>query len=63
MSDALLPLLAAALDSRADLIARLHAEHTDAYRLLHGSVESHPGLTIDIPRPEACTERRLAQRA
>jgi predicted protein tyrosine phosphatase len=23
----------------------------------------HPGLTIDIPRPEACTERRLAQRA
>ena len=47
MSDALLPLLAAALDSRADLIARLHAEHTDAYRLFHGSVEGHPGLTID----------------
>ncbi|NJD36094.1 MAG: class I SAM-dependent rRNA methyltransferase [Betaproteobacteria bacterium] len=41
------PLLAAALDARADLIARLHAEQTDAYRLFHGSVEGHPGLTID----------------
>jgi 23S rRNA (cytosine1962-C5)-methyltransferase len=47
MSDALLPLLTAALDARADLIARLHAEQTDAYRLFHGSVEGHPGLTID----------------
>ncbi len=40
-------LLAAALDARADLIARLHAEQTDAYRLFHGSVEGHPGLTVD----------------
>jgi 23S rRNA (cytosine1962-C5)-methyltransferase len=47
MSDTLLPLLAAALDARADLMARLHAEQTDAYRLFHGSVEGHPGLTID----------------
>jgi 23S rRNA (cytosine1962-C5)-methyltransferase len=47
MSETLLPLLAAALDARADLIARLHAEQTDAYRLFHGSVEGHPGLTVD----------------
>ena len=45
MSDALLPLLAAALDARAELLPRLHAERTDAYRLFHGSVEGHPGLT------------------
>ncbi|MBK7767375.1 MAG: class I SAM-dependent rRNA methyltransferase, partial [Sulfuritalea sp.] len=44
MSDA--PLLAAALDARRSL-PRLHAEQTDAYRLFHGSVEGHPGLTID----------------
>jgi 23S rRNA (cytosine1962-C5)-methyltransferase len=43
----LIPLLAAALDARAELIARLHDEQTDAYRLFHGSVEGHPGLTID----------------
>ena len=47
MSDALLPLLAAACDARAELLSRLHAEHTDAYRLFHGDVEGHPGLTID----------------
>jgi 23S rRNA (cytosine1962-C5)-methyltransferase len=47
MSNNLTPLLAAALDARADLIARLHAEQTDCYRLFHGSVEGHPGLTID----------------
>ena len=47
MSDALLPLLAAALAARAELMPRLHAEQTDAYRLFHGSVEGHPGLTID----------------
>jgi len=47
MPDALLPLLAAAFDARADLLPRLHAEQTDAYRLFHGSVEGHPGLTID----------------
>jgi 23S rRNA (cytosine1962-C5)-methyltransferase len=47
MPQTLLTLLAAALDARADLIARLHAEQTDAYRLFHGSVEGHPGLTVD----------------
>jgi len=47
MSDSLLPLLAVAFDARAELLPRLHAEQTDAYRLFHGSVEGHPGLTID----------------
>ena len=47
MSADLLPLLAAALDARAELLPRVHAEQTDAYRLFHGSVEGHPGLTID----------------
>ena len=47
MPDTLPPLLAAALDARAELLPRLHAEQTDAYRLFHGSVEGHPGLTID----------------
>ena len=47
MPDTLLPLLAAALEARAELLPRLHAEQTDAYRLFHGSVEGHPGLTID----------------
>ncbi len=47
MSAALLPLLASALDARAELLPRLHAEQTDACRLFHGSVEGHPGLTID----------------
>ena len=48
MPDSLLPLLAAALEARAELLPRLHAEQTDAYRLFHGSVEGHPGLTIDL---------------
>ncbi len=40
-------LLATALAARTDLMAQLHAEGTDAYRLFHGSVEGMPGLTID----------------
>ena len=40
-------LLARALAARADLIARLDAEQTDAYRLFHGTVEGESGLTID----------------
>jgi 23S rRNA (cytosine1962-C5)-methyltransferase len=40
-------LFAAALNARAELITRLQAENTDAYRLFHGSVEGHPGLTVD----------------
>lgn len=39
--------LAAALAARAELLDRLHAEQTDAYRLFHGSVEGAPGLTVD----------------
>lgn len=44
---ALTDCLAAALDRRADLIARLEAESTTAYRLFHGSTEGIPGLTAD----------------
>lgn len=40
-------LLAAALDRRRPLLDRLHAEGTDAYRLLHGIAEGAPGLTLD----------------
>jgi len=36
-----------ALLARRPLLARLHAEHTDAYRLLHGTVEGVPGVAID----------------
>ena len=45
--DPLVPSLAAAFAARTDLLARLHAEHTDAYRLFHGTVEGRPGLTVD----------------
>ena len=44
---ALLPALDAALQARRDLITRLAAEQTDAYRLFHGTVEGKPGLTVD----------------
>ncbi len=47
MTDPLIPQLAAALDARSALITRLAAEDTNAYRLFHGSVEGHPGLTVD----------------
>ena len=47
MTDSLIALLTAALDARASLLTKLHAENTDAYRLFHGSVEGRPGLTID----------------
>jgi len=40
-------LLAAALEARGELLDRLHAEETDAYRLFHGTVEGWPGLTVD----------------
>lgn len=45
---AVLPgLLASALENRTDLVARLHAEDTDSYRLFHGTAEGWPGLTVD----------------
>ncbi len=47
MSSTLTDLLATALAARAPLIERLAAEHTDAYRLFHGTVEGEPGLTVD----------------
>ena len=37
----------AAITRRADLRTRLHADHTDCYRLFHGIAEGEPGLTID----------------
>ena len=40
-------LLQAAVTARQPLIARLHAEDTNAYRLFNGSTENRPGLTID----------------
>lgn len=40
-------LLGAAFAARQPLIARLHAEDTNAYRLFNGSTENRPGLTID----------------
>jgi 23S rRNA (cytosine1962-C5)-methyltransferase len=47
VTEPLTELLAAAFAARTELLARLHAEHTDAYRLFHGSVEGRPGLTVD----------------
>jgi len=40
-------LLDRALDARAGLVERLHAEETDSYRLFHGVAEGLDGLTID----------------
>ncbi len=40
-------LLQSALERRQELIASLHAEDTDCYRLFHGAVEGRPGVTID----------------
>lgn len=39
--------LARALDARRELISRLAVDHTDAFRLFHGTVEGHSGLTVD----------------
>ena len=47
MPETLCGRLAAALDRRAELLSRLHAEETDAYRLFHGTVEGQAGLTVD----------------
>ncbi|MBS1190299.1 MAG: putative SAM-dependent methyltransferase [Rhodocyclaceae bacterium] len=47
MSDTLSGQLAAAFASRRELLSRLAAEETNAYRLFHGSVEGRPGLTVD----------------
>jgi 23S rRNA (cytosine1962-C5)-methyltransferase len=47
MSSPLNSLLATAFEQRQDLLARLEAESTNAYRLFHGSAENCPGLTVD----------------
>ena len=44
--------LRAALDNRHDLLAELHAQGTDCYRLFHGSQEGAGGLTIDRYGPQ-----------
>jgi 23S rRNA (cytosine1962-C5)-methyltransferase len=40
-------LAARAIERRGDLLARLHAEGTDCYRLLHGTAEGAPGVALD----------------
>ncbi|PHV12361.1 class I SAM-dependent rRNA methyltransferase [Chitinimonas sp. BJB300] len=47
MSNDLPSLLATAYVNRTDLLAQLHAEETNTYRLFHGSVEGAAGLTVD----------------
>lgn len=44
--------LRAALDHRQDLLAELHQQATDCYRLFHGSQEGAGGLTIDRYGPQ-----------
>jgi 23S rRNA (cytosine1962-C5)-methyltransferase len=39
--------LRAALDARQPLLAELHQQQTDCYRLFHGSQEGASGLTVD----------------
>lgn len=40
-------LLQRAIGARAPLLARLHDEGTDCYRLLHGIAEGAPGVSVD----------------
>ena len=44
--------LRAALDHRQDLLAALHQQGTDCYRLFHGSQEGAGGLTVDRYGPQ-----------
>jgi 23S rRNA (cytosine1962-C5)-methyltransferase len=44
---ALAALAAAAIERRRPLLAQLHDEGTDAYRLLHGTAEGIAGVTLD----------------
>jgi len=44
--------LRAALDRRQDLLAELHQQGTDCYRLFHGSQEGAAGLTVDRYGPQ-----------
>lgn len=44
--------LSVALDNRQTLLAELHAQGTDCYRLFHGSQEGASGLTVDRYGPQ-----------
>ncbi|MCW1935895.1 class I SAM-dependent methyltransferase [Pseudomonas sp. MDMC_285] len=44
--------LRAALSARENLLADLHAQGTDCYRLFHGSQDGAPGLTVDRYGPQ-----------
>lgn len=44
--------LRAAYDNRTALLAELHSQATDCYRLFHGSQEGAPGLTVDRYGPQ-----------
>ena len=44
--------LSVALDNRQSLLAQLHGQGTDCYRLFHGSQEGASGLTIDRYGPQ-----------
>ncbi|MCF7545916.1 class I SAM-dependent methyltransferase, partial [Pseudomonas petrae] len=44
--------LSVALDNRQPLLAELHAQGTDCYRLFHGSQEGASGLTVDRYGPQ-----------
>lgn len=44
--------LSVALDNRQQLLAELHQQGTDCYRLFHGSQEGASGLTIDRYGPQ-----------
>ena len=48
----LIQALSVALDNRQSLLAQLHQQGTDCYRLFHGSQEGASGLTIDRYGPQ-----------
>ena len=48
----IMKILSDALERRTPLIAQLQAEATDCYRLLHGSSEGLPGVTVDRYGPQ-----------
>lgn len=45
-------LIQVALTNRSALLATLHAENSDCYRLFHGVNEGRPGLTVDRYGPQ-----------
>lgn len=49
-------ILSEALDRRAPLLEELHDAATDCYRLLHGSTEGLPGVTVDRYGPQVLVQ-------